>query len=158
VGERTGTATDGAGETTVATGQDMPQPPCCIGKFLEGSPILPFHSRFGECDFASTRGRAPVLNHLLRRARRGSFISMNYTTRLLRALVALPSVNPMGRDLPSEIIHEHRVTAYLESFFHDLGVPCERQTAAPGRENIVAHWTNSRAHRTLLFEAHQDTV
>ena len=37
-----------------------------------------------------------------------------------------------------EIAFEHRVTAYLEEYFRGLGVPYERQTVAPWRENIVA--------------------
>jgi acetylornithine deacetylase ArgE len=80
------------------------------------------------------------------------------TTRLLRDLVALPSVNPMGRDLKGPEVYEHRVTAYLESFFRDLGVPYERQTIAPQRDNIVAKWERPGTRRTLMFEAHQDTV
>ena len=62
------------------------------------------------------------------------------TTRLLRDLVALPSVNPMGRTLHGDGVFEHQVTAYLEDFFHNLGVPFERQTIAPLRKNIVARW------------------
>src|SRR5260370_21745071 len=80
------------------------------------------------------------------------------STRLLRDLVALPSVNPMGRDLPQEIIYEHRVSAYLEEFFQGLGVPCERQKVADRRDNIIARCRMPGAKRTLLFEAHQDTV
>jgi acetylornithine deacetylase len=83
---------------------------------------------------------------------------MAETTRLLRDLVALPSVNPMGRPLPGDGVFEHQVTAYLEDFFRDLGVPFERQTIAPLRENIVARWESPGARRTLLLEAHQDTV
>jgi acetylornithine deacetylase/succinyl-diaminopimelate desuccinylase family protein len=83
---------------------------------------------------------------------------MNDTTPLLRDLVKLSSVNPMGRDLPSDICLEHRVTAYLERFFRELGAPFERQSVAPGRDNIVAHFVNPAAQRTLLFEVHQDTV
>jgi acetylornithine deacetylase len=83
---------------------------------------------------------------------------MDETTRLLRDLVALPSVNPMGRPMPEADVFEHRVTAYLEDFFRGLGVPYERQTAAPRRDNIVARWDAPGAHRTLLLEAHQDTV
>jgi acetylornithine deacetylase len=80
------------------------------------------------------------------------------TTQLLRDLVALPSVNPMGRSNPGAECFEHRVTAYLERFFRSLGVCYERQTAAPGRDNIVARWEPAGARRTLLLEAHQDTV
>src|SRR6266849_5461682 len=80
------------------------------------------------------------------------------TTRLLWDLVALPSVNPMGRDLKGPEVYEHRVTAYLEAFFRTLGVPIERQTVAPQRDNIMARWERPGARQTLLFEAHQDTV
>lgn len=83
---------------------------------------------------------------------------MHETTRLLRDLVCRPSVNPMGRDLPAEVIYEHRVTAYLEDFFRGLGVPYERQAVAAQRENIVARWDNPTSRWTLLLEAHQDTV
>jgi acetylornithine deacetylase len=83
---------------------------------------------------------------------------MNEVTNLLRDLVALPSVNPMGRVLPAEIIFEHRVTDYLENYFRRLGVSWQRQPVAPQRENIVARWASPGARRTLLLEAHQDTV
>ena len=83
---------------------------------------------------------------------------MTETTLLLRDLVALPSVNPMRADIPADIVLEHRVTAYLEQFFRSLGVPYERQPVAPQRENIVARLTIPGARRTLMLEAHQDTV
>jgi acetylornithine deacetylase len=83
---------------------------------------------------------------------------LSETTRLLRDLVALPSVNPMGRPLQGPEIYEHRVTAYLETFFRDLGVPFERQAVAPQRDNIVARCDMPGARRTLLLEVHQDTV
>jgi acetylornithine deacetylase len=83
---------------------------------------------------------------------------MHDTTRLLADLVRLPSVNPMGRALSSPDLYEHRVTAYLEEFFRGLGVPSERQPVAPQRENIVARFEAPGARRTLVFEAHQDTV
>jgi acetylornithine deacetylase len=83
---------------------------------------------------------------------------MAETTRLLADLVALPSVNPMGRDLHGPELYEHRVTAYLEAFFRALGVPYQRQAVAPQRENIVAFCDLPGSNRTLVFEAHQDTV
>jgi acetylornithine deacetylase ArgE len=83
---------------------------------------------------------------------------MHETTRLLRDLVAIPSVNPMGRPLQGPEIYEHRLTAYLEDFFRSLGVPFERQPVAPLRDNIVAFCDSPGASRTLVFEAHQDTV
>ena len=83
---------------------------------------------------------------------------MHESTRLLRDLVAIPSVNPMGRDLQSPDLYEHRVTAYLEDFFRSLGVPYERQAVAAQRENIVARYEPAGATSTLILEAHQDTV
>src|SRR5260370_11285178 len=83
---------------------------------------------------------------------------MTETTRLLRDLVALPSINPMGRPLQGPEIYEHQVTAYLENFFRTLGAPCERQPVAPLRDNIVARCEVPGARRTLLLEVHQDTV
>jgi acetylornithine deacetylase len=84
--------------------------------------------------------------------------AMLESTRLLRDLVALPSVNPMGRPLKGPDIYEHRVTAYLENFFKTLGVPYERQTVAPERDNIFA-WTDApSAASSVMLEAHQDTV
>jgi acetylornithine deacetylase len=64
----------------------------------------------------------------------------------------------MGRDLQGPDIYEHQVTDYLEEFFRGLGVPYARQTAAPGRDNIVARCDVAGARKTLLLEAHQDTV
>ena len=83
---------------------------------------------------------------------------MTETTRLLQDLVRLPSINPMRADIPPDLTHEYRVTAYLEQFFRTLGVPYERQPVAPQRENIVARLTIPGAKRTLMLEAHQDTV
>jgi acetylornithine deacetylase len=84
--------------------------------------------------------------------------TMHDSTRLLRDLVVLPSVNPMGRSVQGPDFFEHRVTGYLEAFFRDLDVPCQRQTVAPLRDNIVARWDTPGAGRTIIFEAHQDTV
>src|SRR4051812_5846462 len=83
---------------------------------------------------------------------------MHETARLARDLVALPSVNPMGRPLHSPDFYEHRVTDYLEHYFRGLGVPVERQPVAAQRENIVARYQAPGPAPTLLFEAHQDTV
>lgn len=82
---------------------------------------------------------------------------MSTITNLLADLVKLPSVNPMGRPAKAEISLEHRVTAYLEAFFKNLGAPYERQTVAPGRDNIIARF-ESGPGPTLVLEVHQDTV
>jgi len=80
----------------------------------------------------------------------------------LSDLVALPSVNPMGRPVSGPEFLEYRVTDYLENFFRRLGVPYQRQTIEPKRDNIVArldgHTPPAAGGRVLMYEAHQDTV
>jgi acetylornithine deacetylase ArgE len=78
--------------------------------------------------------------------------------KLLHDLVRIPSVNPMGRPVSGDIFFEFRVADYLERFFRELGVTCERQAVAPMRDNVVARYESSDAPFTVLFEVHQDTV
>jgi len=83
-------------------------------------------------------------------------------TATLGDLVAIPSVNPMGRDLSGDIFFEHRMTAYLERLFDRLGLKWQRQQVHSGRENIFARLDGSvppnEGGKVLLLEAHQDTV
>jgi acetylornithine deacetylase len=79
-------------------------------------------------------------------------------TRLLSDLVAIPSVNPMGRSLSGPDYLETRLTEYLEGWFRKLGARHERQSVAPGRENILAWYDAPSSRRLIIFEVHQDTV
>jgi acetylornithine deacetylase len=79
-------------------------------------------------------------------------------TGLLSDLVAIPSVNPMGRGLVGEEFLETRLTAYLEGWFRELGVVCRRQPVASGRDNLLAWYEAPAPRRTILFDVHQDTV
>ncbi|MBN2024782.1 MAG: M20 family metallopeptidase [Pirellulales bacterium] len=77
-------------------------------------------------------------------------------------LVAIPSVNPMGRDAAGPEFFEGRLTDHLEGLFARLGLPTLRQPVAPGRENILARLDGTippdRGGAVLLLDAHQDTV
>ncbi len=77
---------------------------------------------------------------------------------LLRDLVAIPSVNPMGREVEGPDYLEGRVTAYLMAFFERLGVPHQSIEVLPGSHNVLARFDNPGAKTTLLLDAHQDTV
>ena len=87
---------------------------------------------------------------------------------ILQELIALPSVNPMGRGVDRETAnatcYEHRVTDFLAGRFAELGLPSERHTVhpatetAPARENIIALLATDSARPTLMLEVHQDTV
>lgn len=83
---------------------------------------------------------------------------MDASIRLLSDLVALPSVNPMGRTSLGPDYLEGRVSDYLEKWFRDLGVAVTREPIAPGRDNVVAKYKAPRSSRTILFDVHQDTV
>ena len=77
---------------------------------------------------------------------------------LLKDLVAIPSVNPMGRDLSGPEFLEGRISDYLAEFFRELGVRWQRIEVAPGRANLLARFDVPGARRTVLLDAHQDTV
>jgi len=83
---------------------------------------------------------------------------LDAATRLLADLVAIPSVNPMGRSLVGALALESRMSDYLSAWFRNLGVDVERRTIAPGRDNLLARYDAPSSGRTLLFDAHQDTV
>jgi acetylornithine deacetylase len=79
-------------------------------------------------------------------------------TGLLSDLVAIPSVNPMGRPLSGPGFLEAGMSDFLEGWFRERGIPCERQTVSPGRDNLIARYESPHGRRTVLFDAHQDTV
>lgn len=83
---------------------------------------------------------------------------MDAVTRLLSDLVAIPSVNPMGRGLSGPSFLERGMSDYLQGWLRGLGVPVERIEVAPGRDNIIARYVAPGGRRTVLFDAHQDTV
>lgn len=77
---------------------------------------------------------------------------------ILCRLIAIPSVNPMGRDLSGPMFFESRLSDWLMSFFSELGVDCERIEVVPGRDNVIARFDSPGAELTMLLDAHQDTV
>lgn len=77
---------------------------------------------------------------------------------LLKDLISIPSVNPMGRDVSGPEYFEGRVTEYLTTYLAQLGVPFEIVETAPGRANVLARLDGSDVKTTILLDAHQDTV
>ncbi len=77
---------------------------------------------------------------------------------LLQQLVAIPSVNPMGLPATGSIYFEGGVTDWLIRFFQSLNVPYEVQEVLPGRCNVLARIDSPEAVRTVMLDAHQDTV
>lgn len=77
---------------------------------------------------------------------------------ILKNLISIPSVNPMGRDLTGPEFFETNLTVFLCDFFKNLGVEYEAIEVAPGRSNVLARFTSEGASTTVLMDAHQDTV
>ncbi len=77
---------------------------------------------------------------------------------ILKDLISIPSVNPMGRDLHGDEFFETRLTEYLVGFFENLGVEHERIEVAPGRSNVIARFAAANSQKIVLMDAHQDTV
>ncbi|MFQ5733063.1 MAG: M20 family peptidase, partial [Planctomycetaceae bacterium] len=73
---------------------------------------------------------------------------------LLKDLVAIPSVNPMGRDDSGPEFYETRLTDYLVAFFTDIGVPFETIEVVPGRANVIAKFESTADAPTVLLDAH----
>lgn len=77
---------------------------------------------------------------------------------LLKELVAIPSVNPMGRDVIGPEYLETRLSDWLENYFQKLGIPHQRIEVLPGRANVIARYDSPGSTTTILLDAHQDTV
>lgn len=81
----------------------------------------------------------------------------------LSDLIAIPSVNPMGRDVDGPEYLEYRVTDYLEKLFQHQGFRYKRYVVSPKRDNILIRVDGDlplpeQGGPLVLMEAHQDTV
>lgn len=78
--------------------------------------------------------------------------------RFLRDLVAIPSVNPMGRDdLPAEIVGEQAIAEHVAQALSRLGMDAVL-VGRGGRTSVVAEAMTSVEADTLLVASHLDTV
>lgn len=77
--------------------------------------------------------------------------------RLLEDLVAIPSMNPMGRKAEAPGFLEKELAEFVLSFLRKEGIDAESYEIAPGRPNVEAR-IDARAKQTLLLESHLDTV
>jgi len=76
---------------------------------------------------------------------------------LLADLVAIPSMNPMGRDRSSAEYREQTIAEFVLLYLKKQSIDATLHQVAPGRPNVVAH-ISAGAPSTLLLEAHLDTV
>jgi len=74
---------------------------------------------------------------------------------LVRALVAIDSINP---DLVPGAAGEQAIAQFVAEWLTNAGLEVTLQEAAPGRPNIVAIARGTGGGRSLMLNAHLDTV
>lgn len=82
---------------------------------------------------------------------------MHGAVSITRNLVAIPSVNPMGKNLSGPFYTEGAVAGYIRDFLAALGISAELFGEDPERPNLLAY-INAGKPTTVLLEAHMDTV
>ena len=103
-------------------------------------------------------GRVRLLPLDSRRPGDMTMTQLTPSLRHLRDLVAIPSVNPMGRDdLPPDIVGEHAVAEYLAGELGRLGLDAVL-VGRDGRTSVVAEAHVSPSAETVLIASHIDTV
>ena len=84
---------------------------------------------------------------------------MNRETRLLRELIALPSVNPAFLPANDSRAGEQRVADFLAATAAPAGLDVELHEVFPGRSNLLARLAAARkARQRILLAPHLDTV
>lgn len=78
--------------------------------------------------------------------------------RHLRDYVAIPSLNPMGReDIPAAIVGETRLATHLREQLRGIGIDAEL-VGEGDRQSIVAEIRSPGVRETVLVASHLDTV
>lgn len=85
-------------------------------------------------------------------------ISFENARKILMDLVAIPSINPMGRPYTGSEPVEHKAVEYLEGLFRTYGAATSRQSCGNHHENLAVVVPGKRTDRVVVFESHIDTV
>jgi acetylornithine deacetylase len=82
---------------------------------------------------------------------------MSSVEKLLAELVAIPSINPMGRGREGAQFGEGALAQFIAAYLRRASIDVEVDEVSPGRPNVIAR-LDVGARVTLLLEAHLDTV
>ena len=85
-------------------------------------------------------------------------ISIEQAKNMVHEMVAVPTVNPMGRPYSGQYPVERPVVEFLERTFAPFGVSLQRQTCSPIHENLLITIPGESDQAATLFESHMDTV
>lgn len=77
--------------------------------------------------------------------------------QLLSDLVAIPSMNPMGRSRSGKEYSEQVIAEYVAALLKKNSIDVQLQQVSPRRYNVVGY-VDAKARQTVLLEAHLDTV
>ena len=84
---------------------------------------------------------------------------MSPTVKLLRELIARPSVNPAFLPAGSSMGGEQRVAEFIAATARKAGLGVEFQRVFPGRQNVVARLIPAgKVRQRILLAPHMDTV
>ena len=84
---------------------------------------------------------------------------MSRTEKLLRELIALPSVNPAFAATNDSRAGEQRMADFLAATAAQAGLPLEFQHVAPGRSNFITRLSPpGKIRQRILLAPHLDTV
>ncbi|MCC6731009.1 MAG: M20 family metallopeptidase [Chthonomonadales bacterium] len=86
------------------------------------------------------------------------WLDLQTAERLLSDLVAIPSVNPMGRPFTGSAPVERGVADYLEHLFAPYPVRMSRMAPGPMHESLLVEAPGRADGPCALFESHMDTV
>lgn len=82
---------------------------------------------------------------------------MDPVTTLLSDLVAIPSMNPMGRSVEGDGYSEGALADFVSDYLRKSSVDVEVYEVSAGRPNVEGY-VDAGSKETLLLEAHLDTV
>lgn len=82
-------------------------------------------------------------------------VDRDYLVETCRALVGINSINPL---LDPSGPGESEIADWLEGAFADLGLVVTRHEPVPGRPSVVGRLAGSGGGRSLMLNAHVDTV
>ena len=83
--------------------------------------------------------------------------TMDPVVSLLSDLVAIPSMNPMGRGHTGPEYSEQALAEFVRALLTKNSIDSELQQVLPGRPNVLGH-IDANAPQTIMLEAHLDTV
>lgn len=92
--------------------------------------------------------------------RSAGILLMKNVVDILKDLIAIPSVNPMGQtDIAPSICGEAQVNEYLCDFIEKTGLkPFVQKTALEGRDNVGGMIYKGEKYKTIIMQCHTDTV